>query len=306
MPINSAKTTNDFAGYIKPHEAEAIFNEAAKLSVSQQLIRKVPLAASGEAVPVITQKPTANWTPEAAEKHMTEMALGIKLMTPKKLTAICVVSAEVARANPANYASLLRKELAEAFALAFDRAVIYGKDGTGESTGPFEDYFAKTNKTAKLKTTGGSLYKTLTAGMRLLVQDKKKVTGFLFDNSMEIDFLDEADSTNRPLFAPDQAVDAPGVVNAGRLLGRRAVFGEIAQNYTSQPLGFIGDFTKAAWGTVGGIKFDTSTETTVPIGGKQVSLWTHNLIAIRAEAEYGFAVADPNAFVSVMPENTAG
>jgi hypothetical protein len=40
-----------------------------------------------------------------------------------------------------------------------------------------------------------------------------------------------------------------------------------------------------------------STEATVTLGGNLVSLYENNLVAILAEAEYGFLCNDPQAFV---------
>jgi hypothetical protein len=62
-------------------------------------------------------------------------------------------------------------------------------------------------------------------------------------------------------------------------------------------LGFGGDFRKVAWGVVGGITYDVSDQATVTINGVLTSLWEHNLVAIRAEAEYGLVIADTEAFV---------
>lgn len=68
-------------------------------------------------------------------------------------------------------------------------------------------------------------------------------------------------------------------------------------------LGFAGDFTKGAWGAVGGINYRVSTEATVTINGSLVSLFENNLVAVLAEAEYGFVMADTEAFVRL--ENAA-
>ena len=99
MAITAATQTSDFAGFIQPHEAAPIFNDAEKISVFQRLIRRVPLAASGETIPVITSKPVANWVGEGGQKPATSMGLGKLSMTPKKLAAIAVYSAEVIRAQ---------------------------------------------------------------------------------------------------------------------------------------------------------------------------------------------------------------
>ena len=48
------------------------------------------------------------------------------------------------------------------------------------------------------------------------------------------------------------------------------------------------------------ISYDVSTESTVTINGELVSLWEHNLLAVRAEAEYGFLVNDVDAFVTYI------
>jgi hypothetical protein len=65
---------------------------------------------------------------------------------------------------------------------------------------------------------------------------------------------------------------------------------------TGGVVGYGGDWSQAAWGVVGGITYDVSTEATVTINGALTSLWEKNLVAIRAEAEYGWLVNDVDAF----------
>lgn len=299
MAITAPKKLSDFSGFIKPEQAEAIFNDAAKMSAAQQLMRQVPLGASGKAFPMVTAKPTANWTDEAGKKHTTEASLGLVTMEPKKLTAIAVTSAEVVRANPGGYSETLRSLLAEAFANAFDLAVFHNKGGDGTGTGPFAHYLAETSKSVTLAS-GGNLYDELVAAMALNTKGnpKKKVTGFAFDSSIETDFLGQKDTAGRPLFVSSDYEDGATGLISGRLLGRRAFMQDGVANGTT--VGFLGDWSKAAWGTVGGISYDVSTETAVTINGELTSLWENNLVAIRAEAEYGFVVADTAAFVKLV------
>ena len=61
--------------------------------------------------------------------------------------------------------------------------------------------------------------------------------------------------------------------------------------------GYMGDWTQAVWGAVGGISYRVSTEATVTINGVLVSLFENNLVAILAEAEYGWLVNDAASFV---------
>jgi HK97 family phage major capsid protein len=86
----------------------------------------VPLGFSGKSIPVVTGKVTAGWVAEGAQKPASSGSMALKTMDPKKLAAIAVVSAEVVRANPGGYMDVLRPQIAEAFAIAFDAAALHG------------------------------------------------------------------------------------------------------------------------------------------------------------------------------------
>ena len=73
MAITAPIKTSDFSGFLTPDQSAPIFNDAWKASVFQQLFRKVPLGINGQAIPVITGKPVANWVAEGAKKPATEM-----------------------------------------------------------------------------------------------------------------------------------------------------------------------------------------------------------------------------------------
>lgn len=300
MAITAAKKLSDFNGFIKPELAGPIFDEAAKGSAAMSLIRKVPLGASGQAFPIVTSKPTANWTAEGAQKHTTDAGLGLVKMEPKKLTAIAVASQEVIRANPGGYSETLEGLLADAFARAFDLAVFHNKGGDGNGTSPFETTLAATTKSVTLgAAAGANTYDDLVKAMSLNLQGtpKKQVTGFAFDTGFEIDLLSAKDTAGRPLFAEAAYTGAVPALRSGSVLGRTTYMHENVG--LDKTVGFAGDWTKAAWGTVGGIAMDVSTEATVTIGGQLVSLYENNLVAIRAEAEYGFALADKEAFIKL-------
>lgn len=300
MAITAAKKLADFNGFIKPELAGPIFDEAAKGSAAMSLIRKVPLGASGQAFPIVTSKPTANWTAEGAQKHTTEAGLGLVKMEPKKLTAIAVASQEVIRANPGSYSETLKGLLADAFARAFDLAVFHNKGGDGNGTSPFETTLAATTKSVTLgAAAGANTYDDLVKAMSLNLQGtpKKQVTGFAFDTGFEIDLLNAKDTAGRPLFAEAAYTGAVPALRSGSVLGRTTYMHENVG--LDKTVGFAGDWSKCAWGTVGGITMDISTEATVTIGGQLVSLYENNLVAVRAEAEYGFTVADKDAFVKI-------
>lgn len=303
MAITAATLRSDFSGYLSEEESAPIFDDAVRMSVVQQLAPRIPLGINGQKIPVVTSKPTASWTNEGGEKHKTNMGLGLEHMTPEKLTAIAVMSSEVVRANPGNYSTLLRRHLAEAFGTAFDYASLYNLGGDGTGTGPFDDYVDETTKAVELGT-GTTVHNDIVAGLSLLVGDGKKLRGFAFDDSVEPTFLDAVDANNRPIYVDTPLADTTqAAARPGRLIGRPSFMGEGVGEpvpgtlSTAYSVGFGGDWAKTAWGVVGGISFRVSTEATVTINGELTSLWENNLVAVLAEAEYGWVMADPEDFV---------
>jgi HK97 family phage major capsid protein len=297
VAVTAATKTSDFAGFLKPEQAEAYFAQARRNSVVQSLARKVPLGINGQEIPVVTSKATAGWVAEGGQKPASKGAIGLKTISPKKIAAIAVVSAEVVRANPGNYVELFKQDIAEAMALAFDAAALYGTNT------PFgaSNYIAATTKSVELGTTtqaNGGVYGDLVAGLKLLVDDKKKLNGFAFDSVAEPTFLGAVDLNGRPLFVDSPFEDS--VLTAGRLIGRNAFMGDGVGDTATDVLGFGGDWSQVVWGAVGGISYDVSTQATVTINGALTSLWENNLVAIRAEAEYGLLVNDNQAFVKYV------
>jgi HK97 family phage major capsid protein len=296
MAITAATVTGDFSGFLNADQSGPIFDEAYRASVVQQLTRKVPLGINGQEIPVTTSKPVAGWVAEAGQKPASEGAMALKTMTPKKLAAIAVVSAEVVRANPGGYVNELRPQLAEAFAIAFDAAALHG------TATPFTTYVDQTTQTdveiGTATAANGSVYADLNSGLSALVTDGKRPNGFAFDSIAEPLFNAALDTTGRPLFVDSPTIDNAAPVRVGRVLGRPAFMGEGVAASTT--IGYLGDWRQAVWGAVGGISYDVSTEATVTINGALTSLWEHNLLAVRAEAEYGFLINDVDAFVTYI------
>lgn len=294
MAITAATARSDFSGFLNRDQSAAIFEKAAQQSVVQQLARQIPLGINGESIPYVTTKPVAGWVAEGAAKPVTNGALGLKTMDPKKLAAIAVVSAEVVRANPGGYMDMLRPQLAEAFAIAFDAAALHG------TSTPFSTYIDSGSSTQEFTGTAPAftaVYDDLNAGLATLVNAGKEPDGFAFDRRLEPVLNGAKDSSGRPLFldAPYTATNGP--FRVGSTLGYQTFVGKGIFANTPKIYGYLGDWSQAAWGVVGGITYDVSTETTVTINGALVSLWENNLVAIRAEAEYGFLVNDPASFV---------
>jgi len=194
----------------------------------------------------------------------------------------------------ASRSRLIRPQIAEAFAVAFDAAALYGTNSpfsTNLATGSSAQEFTGTTPAFT------AVYDDLNAGLSTLVNAGKKLTGWAFDNRFEPVLNGSKDTAGRPLFVESPFTETNGPVREGRLLGRQAFIGDGIYDATSKTYGFAGDWSQVAWGAVGGITYNVSTEATVTINGQLTSLWENNLVAILAEAEYGFLVNDPSSFV---------
>jgi HK97 family phage major capsid protein len=294
VAITAATKTSDFSGFLNREQSEAIFATAYQSSVVQQLSQRTPLGFSGKSIPVVTGKVTAGWVAEGAQKPASSGSMALKTMDPKKLAAIAVVSAEVVRANPGGYMDVLRPQIAEAFAIAFDAAALHG------TSSPFSTNIDTGSSTQEFTGTAPAftaVYDDLNAGLSTLVNAGKKPNGWAFDSRMEPVFNGAKDTSGRPLFLDATYTDEAGLIRRSSLLGRKAFMGDGVYAATPKIYGYLGDWSQTAWGAVGEISYSVSTEATVTINGTLTSLWENNLVAILAEAEYGWLVNDAASFV---------
>jgi len=295
MTITDPVKLSDFEGFLTPEQSAPIFDKVSQTSVVQRLAQQVPLGISGRAIPVFTGEVEASWVGEANEKPKTSGGMELRTIQPKKIAAIHVASSEVVRANPGNYITSMRTKIAEAFAVSFDKATIFG------TSSPFDSALSDTNKgpIALGDTAGedGGVWADLVAGLAELTDDDKELTGWAMSPKAEAILLGSVDANGRPIFVDLPSLDSAPNVRQGRLLGRNA---EISKSVHSdgETVLVAGDWSQAAWGVVGGITYKTSTEGTVTIDGNLVSLFENNLVAVLMEAEYGFVLNDENAFIT--------
>lgn len=278
-----------------PRQVSAmIFEDVARTSIVQQLARRIPLPSSGVAIPITTGKPTAGWVAEGARKPVSTGTVGTKLMDPKKLAVIIPFSQEYVKNDLTGLFTIIREQIREAFADAFDAAAI-----RGEST-PFTSYLTQTTKSVEIGT-GTDLYADLVDALKLLVNDRKKLTGFAVDPMLEPTILDTRDGNDRPIWI-DPSSGSGGLL--GRLIGRPAGYGEGVGGTGASTLRAVGgDWSKCVFGIGTDIHYDISQEAAVELTpGDSTSViypFQDNLVVMRAEAEYGFVVGDIDSFVEI-------
>ena len=249
MAVTAATLNSGFSGFLNRDQAGPIFNKAAQTSVVQQLARQIPLGINGQSVPVVTGNLTAGWVAEGAQKPASSGTMSLNTMEPKKLSVIAVVSAEVVRANPGDYMNFIRDDVARAFAVAFDAATLHG------TSTPFTTYVDQTASTVEFTGTApafSAVWADLNSALSTLVTAGKDATGWALDSRFEPVLNGALDSAGRPLFIESPLTETAGPVRAGRLMGRQAFVGPGVFANTGKIYGYLGDWSQAAWGTVGG------------------------------------------------------
>jgi len=316
MAISAASVTSDFnAAFRQPTLAGFVFERAARQSVVQQLVPRLAMGGNGVNVPVVTGRPDLGWIGEGVIKPATSGTTDIKNMTPKKIAAILVVSKEVVRANPGGYVEQMKMELADRFAEAFDRAALHdeGPDGTAGG-GPFATYIDQTTNVSEIgaaNAAGGGVHTDFVNALGDIVTTRdstgrrRRATGWALDTALEPALWGSLDSTGRPLYLAQPTDESADVlVQRGRLLGRPTFMGEgVASEDQNTVVGYVGDWSTARWGQIGGIEFSAADNVAVTVNGSLISTWEQNLVAIKCETEYGFLVDDVQSFSKLTNTN---
>jgi hypothetical protein len=212
--------------------ASPIFAKASETSAVMQQARQVQLALNvGTSIPVPMDVPQAGWVTEGGVKPASQVGIGVKQMTGKKVALLVPFSMEVAQTNPAGmYSQLVEQDAPTAIARAFDQAAINGTDSRTGGAGPFTDYLSRANNTVALGTTAaanGGLYIDLMTGVGKVVDKNFDMTGFVADPRLKVDAQLAVDSSGRPLFVDNTVTASPAVhgLQGGQLVGYPVSYG---------------------------------------------------------------------------------
>ena len=295
MPINT------YRGSITlPNEvSNMIIQGTQEASAVMALANRINLPGPGITIPMITADPEADWVAETAAKPVSNPSLSTKVMTPYKLAVIVPFSDEFARDYDALYDALVAR-IPGALAKKFDATVFHG-------SAPGSGFNVLAGCTAQsISGTGNSFYGALVNADVAIAAQGGDVNGYAFSPQARGEMLSALDSTKRPIFINNVAEGAiprllghpvyysKGLYDAGNAAsGTAGQEGYVAAK--DDTIGIAGDWTKAWYGTVEGVKIDISNQATLTISGSAVNLWEHNMFAVKAEIEVGF-IADANVF----------
>lgn len=280
-------------------------------SAIMRLARKIALPGRGLEIPMITSDPEAGWVAETAAKPVSNPGLNKKVMKAYKLAVIVPFSDEFARDYKALYDALVAR-IPGALAKKFDATVFNGSTpGTG-----FEVLTSCTAQSIDVNASGvGGFYSALVAADIDIAAHDGDITGFAMSAQARGEMLSALDKDGRPLFVNNVSEGTiPRLIGQPVYYSKGLYFAGNAKSGTSgssgyvaakpDVLGFAGDWTKAMYGTVEGVKVDISNQATLTINESAVNLWQNNMFAVKAEIEVGF-VADASCFNKIVRTHVA-
>lgn len=259
--------------------SQDIIKKTQEQSAVMQLARRVPLPGRGVTIPVIVSDPEASWVGEAERKPVSNPALDKKTLRAYKLAVIVPFSDEFRRDAKILYDELISR-LPLALASKFDKTAF------GNVTAPGTDFDTFENCTAQ--DIDADAYAGLVAADMDVSLHGGIVNGYVIAPQGKGILLSARDGDQRPLFINSVAEGAIPMILGARTLVAKAAY-KAASGGDPQVVGVMGDWTKAIYGTVEGVKVRFSEEATLDAGnGNTINLFQDNMNAVRAEIEIGF------------------
>ncbi len=278
--------TNRSALELPTEVSSEIIQKSQEASAVMQLARKITLPGRGVTIPMITGDPEAAWVSETGAKPVSNPTVDKKIMQAYKLAVIEPFSEEFARDMRTLYDALIAR-LPGVLAKKFDQTVMGAVQKPGDN---FDQFSAAT-----IQNIGTSTYDGLVAADTDISEHDGVLNGFAISPAARGILLSAKDTTGRPLFVNNVAEGAiPMILGVPTYMSRGVYKNGDAEHLDI--VGIAGDWTKAMYGTVEGVRIDISKEATLTMAnGSSVSLFQQNMFAIRAEIEVGFR-ADMTCF----------
>jgi len=254
--------------YLPTELAQEVLGEVVGESVIMQSVQRARIAAGGSTFHVVTREPEAQWVGETDLSPVDRHEVANKTARPYKLSVTETFSNEFERDLPGLFAEL-KSRLPASLGKKFDSTVC----GFATAPGDKIDTFAEVDTQVVTAGENNAAYKGLTSAMKTVAAAGGDIDTWLLSPAGEINFLDQLDSNDRPVFISNpQADGSVGSMLARRVFKSKRVGHPGESPSTPQTFGFGGDFSGARWGMVEAIKVQRLTEATLVDGTVEVEV----------------------------------
>jgi HK97 family phage major capsid protein len=288
-------------GAVPQEQGTLVLKDFMTQSAVVQLAKYEPMTKPEKKFTYLASGPGAYWVGEG-EKIQTSKATWLTAtMKSKKLGVIIPVSKEFLRYSVSDFFAQMRPAIAEAFAIKFDQAALYGTAspfGTGISV--FERATAAGNTIAHDE--AGNLYDELNGIMALIEDADKDADGFTTTRRFRQKLRGTKDQSGLPIFndakagATQQALGLPiGYVDSK------------SWDYTKALL-MAADWDYTRYGIPQGMEYKISEDATLTTvlgsDGEPINLFERDMFALRVTQQVGFMTLADDAFAALTPDVT--
>lgn len=275
--------------------SQEIIAKTQEGSAIMQLARRINLPGRGVTIPMITGDPEAAWVAETASKPVSNPTLNTKIMEAYKLAVIVPFSDEFRRDLRALYDEIVRR-IPAVLGETFDATVV------GKVAKPGANFDNLASCTAQ--SLSSDAYAGLVAADTDVAVHGGLLNGYAISPQCKGVLLSATDDNGRPLFINSVAEGAIPMILGSPTKLTKGVYKAGTPASGDDPavpniVGIAGDWTKAMFGTVEGVKVTVSDEATLVVGSgaetTTINLFQQNMFAVRAEIEVGFR-ADTDVF----------
>ncbi|MFS1186823.1 phage major capsid protein [Bacillus velezensis] len=289
-------------GKVPTEQGTLVLKEFMTQSAVTKLAKFEEMNKSEKEFTYLASGPGAYWVGEGERIQTSKAEWLTAKMTSKKIGVIIPVSKEFLRYTIADFFTQMRPSIAEAFAIKFDQAALFGINSPfGKGVSVFEK-IQKSGNTIALNSLG-NLYDELNGLMALVEDADKDVNGFTTTRRFRQKLRGTKDGNGLPIFndatggATQQALGLPiGYVDSKSWDYEKAALLAADWNYTR-------------FGIPQGMEYKISEDATLTTAkgedGAEINLFERDMVALRVTQQVGFMTLTDDAFAAITPETEA-
>lgn len=299
---NNALMQDSVNGKVPTEQGTLVLKEFMTQSAVTKLAKYEEMSKPEKEFTYLASGPGAYWVGEGDRIQTSKAQWLTAKMISKKLGVIIPVSKEFLRYSVTDFFTQMRPAIAEAFAIKFDQAALFGVDSPfGKGVSVFEKI--KESGNAIALNSLGNLYDELSGVMALVEDADKDVNGFTTTRRFRQKLRGTKDGNGLPIFndatggATQQALGLPiGYVDSKSWDYEKAALLAADWNYTR-------------YGIPQGMEYkiseDATLTTIVDADGNPINLYERDMVALRITQQVGFMTLTDDAFAAITPATEA-
>lgn len=291
--------SNALSGFIPANTASEIIANIVRGSIVMSLAKTVSMNGKAKMkFPVLVSGPGAYWVDET-ERISTSGAQWIyPEMEAKKVGTIIPMSKEALNDSNISVFESLKAHIAEAFAVAFDKAAVFGVNTPyGANKSIIEKISAAGNTFLHGSITDYSITDDISEVMGFVEDGGFDVNGFAGAISIKTKLRNAADKKGNYIFT-DKTKDAPAQIH-----GQPLAYARNGAWDNDKALLIAGNWDYVMYGVLQGIEYEILKEATLlsvlMSDGKPMSLAENDMVALKATMRIAYMTVKDNAFAAL-------